>query len=246
MEIAKKLCEHGVHVILACRNFEHAGMALETFKHLGYDAEYRHLDISDRACIRQFAEGIEHTYGHLDILVNTAAIAFKAHDHTPFEDQARPTVMTNYFGTLWITQALLPLLRRSAFPRIVNVASDSGHLRLLHSQDLKDAFSSSELTIDKLSNLMESFVESAEAGRAETEGWPHTSYGTSKLAVIALTQVLAREEPGILINACSHGHSSSETGIQDHSRTPVYLATLPENGITGKFLSDENDITASW
>lgn len=178
-----------MHTVLACRNIEHEGIALEHFKHLGLDAEFRILDISDRNSIAHFVHGIERDFGKIDILVNNAAIAFKASDPTPFEQQARPTVHTNYFGTLWTTQALLPLLRKATNPRIVNVASSAGHLRIIPSKQIRDQFTSPDLTIDKLSALMEEFVEAVEAGKHAAEGWPNSCYGTSKLAVIALTQV---------------------------------------------------------
>jgi len=213
LEIAKQLCEHGCHVILASRSFEHAGIALENFKQLGYDAEYRHLDISDKESIKKFASEINHHFGKLDILVNCAAISFKQHEPVPFEQQARPTVLTNYFGTLWTTEALIPLLRKSGHPRIVNVASEAGHLRILRSETLREAFSSPDLTVERLSELMESFVEAVEAGDHVAKGWPSNFYATSKMAVIALTQVLARDHPGILINSAQDMEQRNPTPI---------------------------------
>eukprot|EP01039_Chlorochromonas_danica_P006201 gene6201-6837_t len=253
LEIAKKLCEQGVHVILACKNIDHAGIALETFKHNGYDAELRLLDISDASSIQTFVHGIETDFGKLDILINNAAVAFRAHDPTPFEQQARPTVETNYFGTYHVITACLPLLAKSLFPRIVNVASESGHLRLIQSTELRAAFVSPELTMERLNELMSSYIAAVEDGSFVEKGWPSSCYSMSKIGVIAMTQVLAREHPGILINSCCPGYSSTfltafvdPALIERAAHTPVYLALLPEKGITGKFLSDENDITASW
>ena len=74
-------------------------------------------------------------FDSIDILVNNAAIAFKGSDPTPFAQQAWPTINTNYFGTLRLTEGLLPLIEKSTrSPRIVNVASSAGHLRILTSK----------------------------------------------------------------------------------------------------------------
>ena len=67
-----------------------------------------------------------------DLLINNAAIAFKAADPTPFDKQTAPTLAVNYYGTVAVTEAVLPLLLASdADPRVVNVASMAGHLRQL-------------------------------------------------------------------------------------------------------------------
>lgn len=50
-------------------------------------------------------------YGKVDILVNNAGTAFKGSDPTPFRDQAEPTLRVNFFRTIELTEALIPLLR---------------------------------------------------------------------------------------------------------------------------------------
>jgi carbonyl reductase 1 len=243
-----------MHTILACRNPELGDNALQYFKQHGYDAEVRQLDISNRKSIEDFAQGMERDFDRLDVLVNNAAIAFKSSDPTPFQQQARPTFHTNYYGTLWATQALLPLLQKSSHPRIVNVASEAGHLRIIKNLDLKATFSSPRLTLDELNNLVERFIQAVEEDRHKDEGWPETCYGLSKLSVIAMTQILAREHANILINACCPGYC--DTDMTSHrgprpaevgARTPALLALLPDDStVTGKFYANEEDITSSW
>ena len=101
--------------------------------------------------------------------MNNAAICFNDPTlygkvpHTSFEQQARITVQTNYFGTLGVTQAMLPLLRASpSSPRIVNVASSAGRLR--GSRATQEALTSDSLDVPTLSSLMDDFVRDAEAG----------------------------------------------------------------------------------
>lgn len=50
-------------------------------------------------------------YGKVDILVNNAGTAFKGSGPTPFRDQAEPTLRVNFFRTIELTEALIPLLR---------------------------------------------------------------------------------------------------------------------------------------
>ena len=204
------LCASGVKTILACRNETLGTKATNDLRNLGYDSEYRHLDIADEDSIARFVESIARDYGKLDILVNNAAIAFKGSDPTPFRDQAHPTMKPNFFGTLMLSMSLLPLLRRGDSPRLVSLASEVGHLRILQSRQLIESFSSDALTVPQLKGLMNSFVTAVLDGSHSRSGWPNTCYGISKLGVVAMTRVLAREEreiPGskVVISCCCPG-----------------------------------------
>ena len=158
-------------------------------------------------------------YGALDVLVNNAAIAFKGSDPTPFAAQAAPTIETNFHGTVACTAAFLPLLLKSADqPRIVNIASQAGHLDILPSRERRQAFESASLTLPQLEGFMREFVADVQNGQHSKvcemfccggeytmnlnaltrrplvqRGWPNTCYGTSKLAVVAYTRILVRQ-----------------------------------------------------
>lgn len=237
--------------ILACRNVALGKEAEETLKKDGHDVEFRELDISNRSSIAKFAELLSNDYEKIDILVNNAAVAFKANDPTPFVQQARPTLETNFFGTLYVTELLLPLLRKSPQPRLVNVASESGHLRIIKDLSVRDRFTDENLSVNELVNLVNSFLTDVENERHTEAGWPNTCYGFSKLSVIALTNILAKQEPSILINSCCPGYCDTDMtshkgpkSAADGAKTPVFLATLPSSAtITGKFFSEEKEIT---
>ena len=137
------------------------------------------MDLTDSGSIESTRAFVESEFGRLDALVNNAAICFNDPTlygkvpHTPFEQQADVTVRTNYFGTLEVTQAMLPLLRAStSCPRIVNVASSAGRLR--GSPELQESVTSASLDMLSLSELMQSFVTAAEAGTHVADGWPNT------------------------------------------------------------------------
>ena len=258
-EIARQLAASNCKTILACRNVEAAKTAAVDIGGDGLDV--RQLDISSTESIQSFVDNLTKDYPHIDILVNNAAIAFKGSDPTPFDQQARPTVSINYFGTLSLTEKMMPLLQKSTSPRIVNVASQAGLLRILKSSEKKAEFTNPSLTVDRLNDLMNEFVVDVEAKTHSSKGWPGTTYGMSKLGVIALTKILARENPSMLINCCCPGycatnmssfggHGSKEkadnAGFRDAStgaRTPTMLSLLPEDSkLSGKFFLDEAEI----
>lgn len=264
-EIVKKLVRNpNLHAVLACRNEELGRKAIEQLHGEGFrNCEFRQLDISDVASIEQFSNEIKRDFHNsVDILINNAAIAFKNDDPTPFPQQARPTITTNYFGTYELTKRFLPLLRNAkSYGRLVNVASEAGHLRIIKHLPLKQQFANiEELAIPTLNALMNKFISNVENLQHEQQGWPSTCYGMSKLAVVALTKRLALEESAVtaperkpvLITCCCPGYCATDMSshkgpksAEDGATTPVYLATLPnyEAGFNGKFFSDNKEIT---
>merc|ERR1740121_2340713 len=201
------------------------------------------LDLTDHDSALAAARLVGEEFGRLDILVNNAAVCFNdptlygSCEFTPFERQAGITVFTNFFGTLAVTQAMLPLLRASPSPRIVNVASYAGRLAILRSRE-------------KLEALMREFVRDAEAGVHARNGWPNTCYGVSKLGIIALTRVMARDEPKVMVNSVDPGYCATDQnlnqGIQSAeqgARTPASLALLPDDHfVSGGLFRDGKEV----
>jgi len=202
-------------VVLGSRDEQLGAAAAAELQAAGCDAVSTRLDLTDRSSMEATRDFIEQEYGRLDVLVNNAAICFNDPtlygkvEYTPFEQQADITVQTNYFGTLAVTQTMLPLLRVSqSSPRIVIVASSAGRLR--GSQAIQDALTSPTLDVPQLSSLMQDFVHAAESGEHAQKGWPNTCYGVSKLGLIALTRVLSREEPTVMVNAADPGYCATD------------------------------------
>jgi carbonyl reductase 1 len=198
------------------------------------------FDLTDEESIEACAKYVQDEYGVLDILVNNAAICFNdptlygvLKEPVGFRDQADITIKTNYFGTLAATQSFLRLLNKSPSPRIINIASAAGRLSILQSQELMDKFTSESLTISELSELMETFVADVQGGTHSEKGWPNTCYGVSKLGIIALTKILARQYSDILCNSVDPGYCKTDQnnnqGVTDPSRgayTPYLLAVM--------------------
>ncbi|GHF39904.1 NAD(P)-dependent dehydrogenase (short-subunit alcohol dehydrogenase family) [Amycolatopsis bartoniae] len=121
-EIARALLAAGCTVLLGSRDAERGQRAVDE---LGGGARLLVLDVTGEDSIAAAASRVE----RLDILVNNAGISVGA--GTPAEataDELRRMYETNVFGVLAVTNAFLPLLRRSAHPRIVNVSSGTASL----------------------------------------------------------------------------------------------------------------------
>ena len=190
-----------------------------------------------------FVKRMEDDFGKVDCLVNNAAMAFKGADPTPFKDQTKPTLDINFRATVDFTEKMLPLLKKGSDPRLVNVASMSGRLSQL-SPSLQKEFSSPSLTMPKLHSLVDKFEKDVQDGTHSANGWSNSNYGMSKLAVIAATKVLARENPDVAVNCCCPGYCktdmTSQQGVRDPNegaKNAVMPATM-ENPPTGAFFRD--------
>ncbi|XP_031664898.1 carbonyl reductase [NADPH] 1 isoform X2 [Oncorhynchus kisutch] len=147
---------------------------------------------------------------------------------------------TNFWGTLWVCHALLPLLRPNA--RVVNVSSFVSKKALdTCSPQLQAKFRDTELSEEELCLLMGQFVIAAQQGNHQAQGWPSTAYGTTKIGVTVLSRIQAhfltktRAADGILLNACCPGWvrtdmagSKAPKSPEEGAQTPTYLALLPD------------------
>jgi len=252
-EIARKLASAGVKTILGCQNIDLGSACVQELQATGGDVGCTQLELCDHASILAARDFIANKFGRLDILVNNAAICFNDPtlygkcEHTPFEKQAGITIATNFFGTLDVTRAMLPLLQTSPSPRIVTIASNAGRLQILRSQDKVAAFTSPTLKVEQIELLMRQFVSDVEGGVHASKGWPNTCYGMSKLGLIAMTHVLARDEPRMMVNCvdpggCATAQNAFQGGDapEKGARTAAFLALLPDDQrVSGKYLMNE-------
>ena len=123
-EVARQLAaDHGFHVFAGAR--DPSDVAEQT------GVEPIALDVTKEETIGSTREAIESGPGRLDALINNAGI-HGGHYGDGFEDsdieEIKRVLETNLFGAWRLTQAMLPLLRRSDHPRVVNVSSGAGQL----------------------------------------------------------------------------------------------------------------------
>nr|WP_202497667.1 SDR family NAD(P)-dependent oxidoreductase [Streptomyces sp. SID5469] len=229
---AEQLAALGMTVLIGARDPRRGEEAAAALRAAGGNAHQVTLDVTDQATARAAAQQIDERFGHLDVLINNAGITGSgqvspedAHDQVPSSvnlDMVRAVFETNVFGVIAVTNAMLPLLRRSPAPRIVNVSSAAGSLTIASDPD------------GPLTGLPTS-----------------AAYTPSKTALNALTVQYANElrKNGFLVNAADPGYVDTE--INNHSgyltvaqgaAALVRLATLGADGPTGGFFSEDGPV----
>ncbi|HEY7295894.1 MAG TPA: SDR family oxidoreductase [Dehalococcoidia bacterium] len=215
LAITRGLAEHGLTVLLGGRDLEKARTAAAPLQAAGSDVSPIQLDVTDQRSVDSAIAWIAAEIGRLDVLVNNAA-AFYDGDEAPSSADiciVRAALETNLVGPWRLCVAAIPLMRRHGYGRIVNVSSGSG------------AFS-------------ESGIEAP-------------AYGVSKTGLNLLTLRLAQEltGTGILVNACCPGWVRTDMGgphapltTEQGADTPIWLATLPDDGPTGGFFRERRRI----
>lgn len=208
LEICRQLAEQGYTVVLGSRDKEKGKEAASS---LEVNVQARQLDVSDPESIDRLADAIESDFGRLDVLVNNAGISNDDGQSGVGADldRVRETLEANLFGAWVLCQAAVPLMQKNGYGRIVNVSSGLGAINDM--------------------------------------GGGSPGYRISKVGLNALTRILAAELGGqnVLVNAVSPGWVRTDMGGENASRTveegadtPVWAATLPDNGPTGGFFHD--------
>jgi NAD(P)-dependent dehydrogenase (short-subunit alcohol dehydrogenase family) len=217
LEICRQLAQKGFHVLLGSRDEARGRKAAAILAQNGAQVEAVIVDVAEPATFETARKFIEDRFGRLDVLINNAGIGEQEDWQSTAEnvpiDTLRRTFETNFFGLVDLTQRLLPLLRRSDNPRIVNQSSILGSLTE-HSDP-------------------NSVIAEAHA----------LGYDSSKTAVNAFTVHLAkvfRSSP-IKVNSAHPGSVKTDmnpTGdltAEVGAQTAVELATLADDGPSGGF-----------
>ncbi|KAF2649116.1 short chain dehydrogenase [Lophiostoma macrostomum CBS 122681] len=129
--------DHGHHVIIGSRNADAGNKAAEEIRVAGHSASSVQLDLASDDSIAAAVKTVEKEFGKLDVLINNAGILIdtKTDLWTTTRDLYTQTLTTNVIGTACVTDALLPLLRKSSRPNLVFVSSRMGSL---HQATVKD------------------------------------------------------------------------------------------------------------
>jgi NAD(P)-dependent dehydrogenase (short-subunit alcohol dehydrogenase family) len=233
-QIATDLAGKGLTVLLASRNLDRGKAAAEEIEG---DVHPIQLDVTDEASIRAAAEQVSEKFGRLDILVNNAAISRAngqlSETMQDYIERSRATVIaidevrtiweTNVFGVLAVTQAFVPLLRKSDSARIVNVSSGLGSLTVNaaphpHRATFNPGYGASKTALNAITLA---FAIDLEA---------------ENIKVSAVT-------PGYTSTALNNyeGHETVEQGAAE----AVRVALLGSDGPTGTFTGSVNE-TVPW
>lgn len=225
-EIAGALAGLGHTVVIGARDPDAGDRAAADVVATGADAAAVPLDVTDPTSVAAAAGVVEERHGRLDALVNNAAVS-----RTPGADLAdqqprsadldvvRSIFETNVFGVIRVTNAFLPLLRRSAAPRIVNVSSSTGSLTKLADLDDPDP-------------VAVGYVPSKTA-----------------LTAVTLQYAKDLRADGVLVNAVDPGFTATDLNFHAGHRTPaegavaaVRMATVAADGPTGTFTDDRGPV----
>ncbi|WP_394618731.1 SDR family NAD(P)-dependent oxidoreductase [Lentzea sp. JNUCC 0626] len=210
---AQRLLELGHTVYIGARDVERGEKAAAD---LG--ARFVQLDVTDDASVSTALAKIGAEEGHLDVLVNNAGVlANESLDGSA----ALRAFDVNAVGVVRVTEAALPLLRKSANPTVVTVSSSMG-----------------------------SFWVVTNPERPEYQ-MHLALYAASKAAATMLTVQYAKAHPGIKFNALEPGTTATDMTaafgigrpVEQSAEVVVRLATLAEDGPTGT-LQDENGVLA--
>jgi NAD(P)-dependent dehydrogenase (short-subunit alcohol dehydrogenase family) len=126
--VCRQLAQRGMRVVLTARDATMAGRRAADLAREGLDVTGHAVDVRNLESIQALARWVESEFGLLDVLVNNAAGFAPYGELAATADLAMGAAVmdTTLFGTWRMCQAFLPLLRKSAHPRIVNVSSGAG------------------------------------------------------------------------------------------------------------------------
>jgi NAD(P)-dependent dehydrogenase (short-subunit alcohol dehydrogenase family) len=229
-EAAIALSRLGINVVFTARA-ESSGESVkkEIKEKTGAEADYLLCDLSSLGEVRKLAEEFQRKYDRLDILINNAGVGETELKFS--KDNIEMDMAVNYFAPFLLTNLLLPILKKSAPSRIVNVSS------MMHAEGHID-----------FNNL----TEGKNFERYDT-------YARSKLALLLFTRKLAADlkGSGVTANAMHPGIINTKITKELMNRTNpivkaafrlrmiseekagegiVYLATSPEiEGVTGEY-----------
>lgn len=178
LEVARQLAGRGLDVVLGSRDLERGRRAGAGLGSLAGRVLPCQLDVADPASVAAAASWIKDALGRADILVNNAAIEYDTGQRAVTADlgRVRQALETNLFGAWQITQALLPLLRQSPHPRIVNVSSEGGSISEMTGGT--PAYSVSKAGLNALTRLLAGELRSSGfLVNAVCPGWTDTDMG---------------------------------------------------------------------
>ena len=211
-EIARQLAARGVRVVLAARDED---KALRAAAELDGDGIPFRLDVTDPEGPGRLAAFLESQLGRADVLVNNAAVFLDRNWgglNVPME-VVRETLEVNLVGAWALSQAVVPLMRRRGYGRIVNLSSGLGAMSEMSGG--YPAYRVSKLALNGMTRILADELRGTNIlVNTMCPGWVQTAMGGAR----------------------------APRPVQEGADTAVWLATLPDGGPTGQFFRDRRQI----
>jgi len=214
-EICRQLAARGARVVLTARDRKAGTAAIKNLAAQKLTATFHPLDVTDAQGVAALRDFIKRDYGKLDVLINNAGIIAKGEAPALKVDMAtvRSTLETNTLGPLHLAQVLVPLLRRSEAPRVVNMSSGMGSLSENDGGGYA-AYRISKAALNAVTVFLAAELHGVVAVNSVCPGWVRTDMGGP------------------------HADRDVAAGAD----TAVWLALDAPQSLTGKFLRDRKVI----
>jgi NAD(P)-dependent dehydrogenase (short-subunit alcohol dehydrogenase family) len=214
LEVCRQLAALGYTVVLGSRDPRRAELAAKELDPDGRRVAPAHIEVDNSVNIEHLAQWIGERYGRVDAIVNNASTApdlwgiAGTTDLSPVAE----ALDVNLFGAWRVIQALLPLLRSSPRPRIVNVSGEGGAIALMSGG--RPAFSVSKAALNALTRTL--------AGELYRDGILVNAVGSGPVS--------------------TDGARGSGRSAAQGAASIVWAVTLPNGGPTGTFTRDGREL----
>ncbi|MBF0571423.1 MAG: SDR family oxidoreductase [Candidatus Omnitrophica bacterium] len=216
-EICRQLAKLDLMVVLTSRHEKDGLEAVTNFNKNEFPVRFCPLDVTNPSQILELTDFLTKEFGRCDCLVNNAGIFLDNQDGNFFNTDVatvRQTMETNVYGPYLLCQALLPLMRKNNYGRIVNISSGLGQLNDMGGGYL--AYRMSKTAINVITRVLA--VELAGTNilvNSMCPGWVKTRMGGS----------------------------GATRSVEEGADTAVWLSTLPDGGPSGKLFRDRKEVS---
>lgn len=212
--MCRRLVNLGFAVVLGSRDLRRAEIAAKEIDPDGERVTPCHIEVDNSVNIDALGEWVKERFGRADALVNNASTApdlWAMGGNTDLSPVAE-ALDINLFGAWRVTQALLPLLRSSTRPRIVNVSSEGGSIARISGG--RPAYTVSKAALNALTRMLAAeLYRDGILVNAVCPGW----------------------------TAQEGGNAGGRTAAQG-AASVVWAVTIPNGGPTGTFTRDGREL----